>query len=591
MSSFVEVIEVIQAIPAWPFAGLLVLVGGWFGWHVRRRLYFLPWENLSTDHNLDIGASLSEIFVAEIERVRKIHEAAYRNPGLWNDRVKLPFLERSSDGLPTAIRHLERLGGPGWFVKAIGVLPLFAPAATVRGSIHRFGSRLRLQIAVENARKPWIGVRPIIMVSFDRPVHNPERYPSYVRLFAHEVFLNLAGVETFRSTESFADFTEALERHLTWETGRARDQANAAIDQYDQVLEEDPSNAASLFNKAVILYTQYEPKANRAAISAFQAAVKCQSADVALRAQAFGGLANAFCQERQRHKQGNDDTLVQALHCAQRAYETEFGAEAPVVIGKFVARIRSLGARIHRRFAPARARASVVKALAYANQVQAENRADLADNERERLAYENRAIELYVEATRLNREFTVAYNNLGYLYLNRAAKTTDSAAAYADLRSARRYIKKSIRSDPSYQHAYDNLGNVEVVYARHTHSRRAIKRLRRSIRYYRLALSQKPTYTEALDDLSKAYIALALCRIMSPDETLRDEEARQYVAEAMRFRGESLAAGAKREKRGEHTLLKRALEDYIAQFACVPKDCRMETILPVFEPILQPQGT
>ena len=527
--------QLIQSIPAWPFVGLFIFVVGWYGWHVRRRLYFLPWENLSTDEKLNIGASLSEIFVAEIERVRRIHEAAYRNPGLWNDRVKLPFLERSADGFPSAIRHVEQLGGPGWFVKAIGILPLFAPPATVRGSIHRFGNTMRLQVAIENARKPWIGVRPIMIVPFDRPVEDPEQYPDYVSLFAHEVFLKVAGVETFKSIKSFVHFTEALDCHLHWETGREPEHASAAINKYDLVLEEDEENAASLFNKAVILYTQYEPKANSDAILVFKAAVDCQSADVALRAQAFGGLANAFCQKRQRHKQGNDKTLLDALHCAQRAYETEFGAEAPVVVGRFVARLRSLGSRIHRWFAPARARASIVKALAYANQVQAENRKDLADKEQERLAYENRAIELYVEATRLNRQFTVAYNNVGYLYLKRAEQATDAAAAKSDLRDARRYIEKAIRCDPSYQHAYDNLGNLYVQYARHRHARGALKQLRRSIQYYRLALSQKPKYTEALEDLAKAYIALALCSITSSDETLREDEAREYVAEARRF--------------------------------------------------------
>lgn len=581
-------IQLIQAIPAWPFLGLLILVVGWYGWHVRRRLYFLPWENLSTDDNLNIGASLSEIFIAEIERVRKIHEAAYRNPGLWTDRVKLPFLERSADGFPAAIRHVEQLGGPGWFVKAVGILPLFAPPATVRGSIHRFGNTMRLQVTVENARKPWVGVRPIIIVPFDRPVDDPEQYPSYVNLFAHKVFLKVAGVETFKSTKSFVHFTQALDRHLQWETGREPDQAIAAIDKYERVLKKDKENAASLFNKAVILYTQYEPKANNDAISVFEAAVDCQSADVALRAQAFGGIANAFCQKRQRHKQGNDETLVEALHWAQRAYDTEFGTDAPVVVGHFVARIRSLGSHVGQWFAPARARASVVKALAYANQVQAENRADLANNEQGRLAYENRAIELYVEATKLNRQFTVAFNNLGYLYLKRAEQATEAVAAYADLRTARRYLKKAIRSDPSYQHAYDNLGNVEVQYARHTRAKGALKRLRRSIRYYRLALSQKPNYTEALNDLAKAYVGLALCRMISADETLREDEASQYVAEARRFRDESIARGAEGDNRGEPTLLQQALDDGMKQFACVPDDCRMETIFPVFEPILQP---
>lgn len=582
--------DLLDAIPAWPIAGLLIVVVGWYGWHVRRRIYFLPWENLSTDQNLNIGASLSEIFVAEIERTRRIHWAAYRNPDLWNDRVDLPFLERSADGFPAAIRHIEQLGGPGWFVKAIGILPLFAPPATVRGSIHRFGNTMRFQVSVENARNPWIGVRPIIMVSFDRPVDDPEQYPDYVKDFAHEVFLKLVGVETFRSTESFVHFTEALDRHLRWETRREPEEAAAAVDEYDRVLEQDEGNAAALFNKAVVLYTQYEPGANEGAIAAFTKAVNCKSADVALRAQAFGGLANAFCQERQRHGKRNDDILVSALHNAQRAYETEFGADAPIVIGRFVARVRSLGSPIHRWFVPARGRASVVKALAYANQVQAEKSAKSGRHEQEQQAYQERAIELYVEATRLNRQFTVAYNNLGYLFLKRAEKATDARAAKADLRNARRYIEKAIRSDPSYQHAYDNLGNINVEYAKRAQARRALKHLLRAVRYFRLALSQKPTYAEALNDLAMAYVALALCRLMSRDEKLREDEARRYVTEALRFRREALKAGATPDEEGT-TLLRDILGKHMENFTCFTSECPRKTIDAIFKPILEPQAT
>ncbi len=537
--------DLIDAIPSWSIGCLIIVVVVWYGWRVRRRIYFLPWENLSTDENLNIGASLSEIFVAEIERTRRIHRAAYYNPDLWNDRVDLPFLERSADGFPAAIRHIEQLGGPGWFVKAIGLLPLFASPATVRGSIHRFGNNVRFQISVENARNPWIGVRPIIVASFEPPTDNLEEYPVYVKQFAHEVFLKLVGVETFRSTESFVHFTDALDCHLRWETRRDPQEAKAAVKEYDLVLKQDQGNAASLFNKAVILYTQYERKANKKAISAFQKAVNCKSADVTLRAQALGGLANAFCQERQRYDDKSDDILVRALQYAQRAYETEFGADAPIVIGRFVARIRSLASPIHRWFVPARGRASVVKALAYANQVQAENSTKTARNEQEQQAYQERAIELYAEATRLNRKFTVAYNNLGYLFLKRAEKATEARVAKADLRSAKRYIEKAIRSDPSYQHAYDNLGNIYVEYAKLAQTHQALKHLRRAITYFQLALSQKPTYAEALNDMAKAYVALALCRLMGKDEKLREDESRRYVTEAVRFRGEAVKAEPK----------------------------------------------
>ena len=574
-------------VPFWPIMAVIAIIVVWYTWYVRRRLYFLPWDNLSNDKELDLGASFAEVFVAEVEHVRRIHEAAFRNPGLWNDRIKLPFVERSTDGFPAAIRHIERLGGPSWFMKTLGVLPLFAPPATVRGSIHRFGNTIRFQVVIENARKPWVGVRSIVIVPFDRPVGKPEKYPEDLAIFAHKVFLEAAQIDVFKSIEAFMHFTEALKRHLKWEVTTLPKDAEAAIAEYDTVLKEDPKNAPSLFNKAVILYTQYDPDKNQDAIDAFNAAVSCSS-DVALRAQAFGGLANALCQKRQRHKQGDDTTLKEALRYAQRGYETAFGSDAPLVRGLLMARVRAILYRVHRWFAPARARAAIVKALAYATQVQAENRLDLEDDHRKRLEYEDRAIAFYEEATQLNRKFTVAYSNLGYMYLERAKGATKARAAFADLRRAKRYCTKAIRSDPSYHFAYDNLGNIQAQYAKHTTAQKALTRLRRALCYYQLALSQQPSYNVAMDDAAKAYVSLALCTMVASDEALDEDKAREYVTEAQRLRTDSVLAGGNADDPGKNTTLLQALEDSRETYSCVPKDCGIEILRP-FDSILEAQ--
>ena len=68
----------------------------------------------------------------------------------------------------------------------------------------------------------------------------------------------------------------------------------------------------------------------------------------------------------------------------------------------------------------------------------------------------------------------------------------------------------------------------------------------------------------------------------------REDEARQYVAEAGQFRAESLEAGGRPDEPDETPLLHQAFNESVRQFACVPSDCGVEAST-VFEPILTGQ--
>src|SRR4029077_20835758 len=107
--------------------------------------------------------------------------------------------------------------------------------------------------------------------------------------------------------------------------------------------------------------------------------------------------------------------------------------------------------------------------LAFATQIQAERK---GINNEELEHFVQKAMDLYGEAIKSDFTFLPAHNNLGYLYLERAKRTLNKAdengtektqamkRAEADLERAREHCEKAVELDPTYPHAFDNLGNI-----------------------------------------------------------------------------------------------------------------------------------
>ncbi len=202
-------------------------------------------------------------------------------------------------------------------------------------------------------------------------------------------------------------------------------------------------------------------------------------------------MANAYCQRRQRHQRGGDDALRDAIRSAKFARES----------------------------CDDRDRASILKALAYATQVQSE-REGLEPGEKEE--YVKEAMKWYEAAIETNPKFTIAHNNLGYLYLERAIRAMDGVKGNGgtasddviddpdqDLDHAEACCKAAVGCDVTYPHAYDNLGNIWKARAGLRLGSEKQEAFEKAEGYYHKALSYDPGYTAAFSDLAELHINLA----------------------------------------------------------------------------------
>ncbi len=470
---------------------LAVPIARWFyvRFYLRQHLYFEPWTNLSNHDNLNIGASLSEILFFELEKIRSVLQRANMDAGLWNEKSSLPVLERAFEGYPTFVRHVELLGLSGRLTKLLRLILLARPQS-IRGTIHKFGNTVRLQVVFEGARGQKRRILPTRSWAIDADANKEESIPKAVSTLAHMVVLDLAEIKTFKSPRSFLQFTQGLQHHLFYyQLNRREELGKKAQECYRKAIEVEGHNALASYNIAEILYSSYEYQKNEEAIREYQNALRTDV--TVLRARAFRGLANAYCQKRQSHLRGGDDALRDAIRSAKFASES----------------------------CDEQDRASILKALAYAIQVQSE-REGLEPGERER--YVKKAMKRYEEAIQTNPNFTIAHNNLGYLYLERAIRSMDGAKGNGgtesagtmddpdeDLDQAEACCKAAVNCDVTYPHAYDNLGNIWKARADLRLGPKKQKALEQAEGYYHKALSYDPGYTSAFSDLADLHINLA----------------------------------------------------------------------------------
>ncbi len=121
-----------------------------------------------------------------------------------------------------------------------------------------------------------------------------------------------------------------------------------------------------------------------------------------------------------------------------------------------------------------------------------------------------------------NPNFTIAHNNLGYLYFERAIRSMDgvkddggSASGGAihdpdqDLALAEDCCQAAVDCDVTYPHAYDNLGNIWRARAGLRDGTKKQEAFEKAEGYYHKALSYDPGYTSAFSDLAELHINLA----------------------------------------------------------------------------------
>lgn len=460
---------------------------------LAKRLFFEPWTNLSNDDEYDFGASLSDLLFFELERLRELLQKAESDDGLWHEPTTLPMLERAFDGYPIFVRHVEQLGLRGKLGQLIRLVLMTRPPA-LRGTIHRFGEDLRLQVALEGTRTTSDRAATHVW-SVNAPATAREKIPDGVEELAHLILLDFMPTRGFRQAQGYKLYTRGLREHLAFNETQLDTYAKAARVAYEEAIEVEGHNAIASYHLAELLYAQYSKPDNERAIEEYYNALRSESPP--LRARAFRGLANAYCQQVQRHQEG--ERLGLATASLYASFAGEECSEADI--------------------------ATIRKAQAYAAQVQAElvPRGDDRAEQQRRQFFDN-AVRHYKEAIEARPQFTVAHNNLGHLYLKEAEREAgslpvgspnmdsstlakrDSVLNYLEL--AESCCREAINSDNRYPHSWDNLGNVLLMQASLMDGdwARREELMREAEKAYFKALSYSPRYGAAASDLARLYL-------------------------------------------------------------------------------------
>ncbi len=396
--NFIETIQsFIKSIPLniylWLGAAIVIIVVYiWKRRKARSNLYFEPWANLSNDKQLEIGLSPSQIMFHEMVAIHSVYRKGATMEGLWNEQSSVPaFLPDKNEIInPDQVDMLGISGKFGQFLKVMVWLISLEKPLSLKGNVHRFGDKVRIQVFLDGGRKPGLTQKVCWLIEHD--VNKIENLPASIKYLAHNIYMELGYDFECKTVENFESFTNGLNKHIEYMEKGELSFLEEAISYYEQTNKApDGNNPYASYQIARLLYYQYTPQDNEKCIEKFKCVLN--TSNTTLRAHAYRGLANAYCQKNQRHKIKEPYLLLEAIRFAEMAYDA-------------TAKKNEKDEQI-------------VKALAYTYQVLAENESDVARREKNL----NEAKKKYKEAISLNNNFTIAYNNLGYIHLKEAERS------------------------------------------------------------------------------------------------------------------------------------------------------------------------
>lgn len=466
--------------------------------HSRRTIIFDAWADFAPDEGAsDRGKSFADLLLFQIREIQNAHRRSGRELDLRNPYDDIPAFQQELDSRLRAAVELQRSSrfvGP-----AVGLLMAIVPTrpAHLRGSIHRFGDQLRVNVVLENARgsagtPQWAGIRT---------THGDDDAPDLVKDLAYAIYLTLARSVAFSHPQAFRHYTEALSAHLAFGERGESAARECAERGYEAALEIEARNPAVLYNLGVLHYYRFEHDHNERAEECLRTAMA--AADGALRAQIHSGLANVFSMKYGRFKSGEVADLDKAIYHADEALRIDDRLD---VVLKAAGLAHHVYSEASKDFAIAAAETG--------------RDADTRACQRAAVHHRRQAIAHYRQAIAANPRYFTAHNNLGNLYLGLAQTTADRSARRELLQVAVQLFKETMTIRPSYHHAYDNLGNAyyELALLGDEHL------FPHAEGYYRDAFTIEPSYAEARNDLAMLYLTL---------QGTDSDEARRLHAEAL----------------------------------------------------------
>jgi len=496
----------------WFIVAAVVLSAALFiSYRARKRILFGEWINRYDSEQTELGKSIADLLLFKLRYIKRTHELSSAKISLWNTFEDIPSFRQNLDKEIDLLASVQ-LGNygkliSGTFTFLFRLFPLFIKPASLSGNISLFGEKKTIiHISLENySPRKWFKHENLLWEkeipeknNEDISEMNQEDIPEVIEEMAYRIYIDLTGGDLFKSWQCFMYFTKGLRSYLNYTELKRGSDLEDAEEQYLKALEYEETNPVVKYNLGVLKYYQYQNHLNDEAILCFRQALNCN--DRNLRARASSAMANALGQKYSRYKTGKPnslDTIKEAVEYAERS----------------VALNKKLD--------------SAYKALAYTYHQLGEalaaregNSPDvITDPDHRSTELRTLAIQQYKRTLKINRKHFMASNNLANLYLEWAIQLRGQSTEHSwfttlkyrfteyytqqliidrtyFLKKAAYYCEEALKVNPSYQFAFDNLGNV--WYER--------KDYNKSYSAYQNALLYAPLYAEAHNDLAMLFL-------------------------------------------------------------------------------------
>ncbi len=484
-------------------ATAVVAVALIISYRAKKRILFGAWTNRYDTNDSELGKSIADLLLFKLRYIKRTHELSSTRISLWNTFEDIPSFRQNLDKEIDLLASVQ-LGNygkiiSGTFTFLFRLFPLFIKPASLSGTINRYGEKKTiLHISLDNySPRKWLKSENLLWEKVQEDLEK-ENIPEVIEEMAYRIYIDLTGGDLFKSWQCFMYFTRGLRSYLNYTELKRQSDLEDAENLYLQALEFENTNPVVKYNLGVLKYYQYQDHLNDEAIACFRQALNCN--DRNLRARASSAMANALGQKYSRYKTGkpnSDETILDAMEFAERS----------VILNKKLD--------------------SAYKSLAYTTHQYGEAQAARENNRIEVITdYEHKSTQIRIKAIhhykrtlRLNRKHFMAQNNLANLYLEWAVQLNGNKTTLSFLRSWKFRLKESftrqvvidrnyflrkavfhceeaLKVNPSYQFAFDNLGNA--WFERKDYNKAYLA--------YQNAILYAPNYAEAINDLAMLFL-------------------------------------------------------------------------------------
>ncbi|HEX2053700.1 MAG TPA: tetratricopeptide repeat protein [Actinomycetota bacterium] len=451
------------------FLVLLILIRRFRG---RKQILFDPWSDLRPNADEVLGRSVGEMLLHRLGSISSIHENSIDQVEISNSYRDIPIVAQGLEDDMELLGSAQLGSAPGvitaLFVFMLKAFPFLSPPTRLRGSIHMYGARYRLQAILQNYKHPVSKRRCNRLWEVETAKPETTDIPEVIEELGYRIYMDLLRERAFKSWECFREFTLGLGQHISFmDLGRPADDQGAES-HYRMALGLEPQNQVVSYNLGVLIYTRFASEdSNEAALDFFRVALTAPNDH--LRARANSAMANALLTRVHRFKAGDLEDLREALELAEHAVKLQPKLDAAAKAYAYAH--HQIGEWLYKHSASA-----------------IDPRETLRTSEEHRY----KALKGYERALKLNPAHYVAANNLSNLQLEWAKTTKEPRRRKELLVGAERAADKALRANPSFHLAHDNLGNVRLEQGDYSEALLA----------YQAALRFKPDYPEARNDIA-----------------------------------------------------------------------------------------